>query len=375
MVKTKKILSFAVALSLAVVSLTACGSSKDSSNTDSFASEPRITETSKTMEATTENKIITRNPDYSFTYNDFGNNENFFVRTYNQKLQSVFEEPSKTIDFEKKEGNRSYYTYWVNTYNFNVKNAFKVRLTITLDDDEKTIKRIETSIEESISNSDIFKTVSQKESSEKDDIKEICALLLPIAVFEDIKTQRKLMSHWKNFVDSIDYNSNNDNEVIKELKTDYYSLVSYTKNKGYSAFYPYNETNIVYPQKENASEGNISISADDKKRVNKALALTTFPNSSNNESMQTAINSTFKDYSLNIKLNKSDSTIGYYEYTVTATGDYYSSIQEKKSGKTSHGSISFIIMYVNDELSTCSVSVDDIWGDVYSGMAKILLGL
>lgn len=114
---------------------------------------------------------------------------------------------------------------------------------------------------------------------------------------------------------------------------------------------------------------------EDETRVKTALYVTSFQSSSSYYPMYDLLNDTFKNFTLDIELTDSNSTLGYYEYNVTVSGDYYANTADKNSGITSSGDMEFVIVYIDNELNTCTVAVKDIWGDVYQAMANILFNL
>lgn len=118
------------------------------------------------------------------------------------------------------------------------------------------------------------------------------------------------------------------------------------------------------------------LSEEDKSRIQFALDYTRFPTSSQSSfvSMQDAIDETFRDYSISATLTDSNVSMGYYQYKVTVTGDYYRDTSLKRNGETTEGSINYLIMYMTDDLSSCSPEVDDMFGDVYCSMTRIIFG-
>lgn len=80
-----------------------------------------------------------------------------------------------------------------------------------------------------------------------------------------------------------------------------------------------------------------------------------------------------KEYDISVSSFSSDLSFGYYEYEVTVSGRYYKSVEDKDKRITDTGSIHFIVLYSNNELSQCTVTVDDLNSDVYDSMADIMV--
>lgn len=118
------------------------------------------------------------------------------------------------------------------------------------------------------------------------------------------------------------------------------------------------------------------LSEEDKSRIQFALDYTRFPTSPQSSyiSMQDAIDETFGDYSMSATLADSNASLGYYQYEITVTGNYYRDTSSKRSGESIEGSINYLIMYMTDNLSSCTPEVEDIAGDVYQSMTRIIFG-
>lgn len=138
---------------------------------------------------------------------------------------------------------------------------------------------------------------------------------------------------------------------------------------------PYVVLQVDIPSDNNGSSNNTTkLTDDDLDRIDKALKATSFP-LDNSVSLKKMITDTFKDYTIDGVLTASDSSIGYYEYTATVTGNYYANTAAKASNTTSKGTIHYTIMYMQNSVSVCTVAVDDVNGDVYKAMSNILFNM